>query len=560
MKRSISFLVLLIFITHLALSQQSPDEKEVFVDTIPKPVLLSDKSISIGLLIGDNQTFNEKVYPDVVISTPTIINVQENANGEKYVKVYVNMDHINIICSGIGLANQKAYQAYKQLLPPGKSGIDDKFASPINFQISNNNPTILEDAKLNEEKEWLYNCKFNYFIKDKTGRKISSLTLEFVFPRPEPAFFAINDSLINKIRNRPVEEYVFKSKDVMRYKKEVSLANEAHTKSNDTTRLPTKLVLRSDIHSIIFWFKPLNCVDIKFLEYTLNDDIWKTTGRNMYPFILLDDLQPGKYKLQVRYPGQAASVFTYEFEVAPVWTQTTSFKIIAGSAVTAFFCVLLFFVNAKYQRRKLRNEIYKRTQLQNQITSLQTRLQPHFIFNTLNSIQGLINKKNIEEANVYIAKFGALLHEIIGKSDKSMHPLTIEIKQVEYYLQLEQLRFKFQYAILIDANINTDETDIPTMLLQPFVENAIKHGIIEKKDEGVIEISIGKNESNLVIEIRDNGKGYDTNSANEGRGNAMIEERINALNELLNDQKIVLAIRSAMNVGTCVSLNFYNWI
>jgi two-component system, LytTR family, sensor kinase len=178
----------------------------------------------------------------------------------------------------------------------------------------------------------------------------------------------------------------------------------------------------------------------------------------------------------------------------------------------------------------------------------------------LSSIQGLINKRNIEDANIYISKFGALLHDVLGKSDKTMQPLAIELRQIEYYLQLEQLRFKFQCKISVDANLNTSEINIPTMLLQPFVENAIKHGIVEKKEAGMIELSVRKHQSNLIIEINDNGKGYDINQPHTGRGNAMVAERIKALNEFLKDQQIELAIRSTENKGTAVSLHFSNWL
>jgi two-component system LytT family sensor kinase len=219
----------------------------------------------------------------------------------------------------------------------------------------------------------------------------------------------------------------------------------------------------------------------------------------------------------------------------------------------------LFYRYSSRQKKKLNEEVSKRTRLQHRIFYLQSQLQPHFIFNALNSIQGLINKRNIEDANVYISKFGALLHEVIGKNDKAMQPLVTEIKQVEYYLQLEQLRFKFEYKITVAENVNTTEVDIPTMLLQPFVENAIKHGIVEKKEAGMIEVVIGRNQNDLLIEIKDNGKGYDVNTTTAGRGNTMVEERIQALNNLLQGQRIVLAASSTLHAGTTVSITFSNW-
>jgi len=98
------------------------------------------------------------------------------------------------------------------------------------------------------------------------------------------------------------------------------------------------------------------------------------------------------------------------------------------------------------------------------------------------------------------------------------------------------------------------------MLLQPYVENAIKHGIIEKREAGVVEITIERNNNNLVVAVKDNGKGYDTSISPAGRGNAMVEERIGALNKLLKEQQLSVSLRSVINEGTVVLLNFTNWL
>ena len=558
MKKLISFFLVYLVVAGVVKSQIRPIKISGYVDTVFRQLRTDKKTISLDLVIGDNQTFNKKFNPDVVITPPTLIDVRENTTGEKYIKAYVNSDHINIVCSGIGFTNFGNYQTYK--IVQSVNGLpDDRNATQLWYKDFTSNASFLEDEQLNDEKRRLYNCRFKYFIKDTAGKVITSLTIEFVFPKPEPALIAINDGLIRKIKNRPAEAYVFNPKEIARYKKELVIANIANAKANDTSGLPATLKLRSSIHSLLFQFKTLHGGVANYLEYKLNDEIWKTTAKNEYPFILLEDLKPGKYKLEARYPAQAA-IFVYEFEIAAGLTQTTAFKVFSGSLITALLGVVLFFLYASRQKRKLTNEIEKRARLQNQITYLQSRLQPHFIFNALNSIQGLINKRNIEDANIYISKFGSLLHEVLDKSDKTMQPLAIECKQVEYYLQLEQLRFKFQYKIVVDENINATEINIPTMLLQPFVENAIKHGIVENREAGVIDILIKKNNNDLIIAIKDNGKGYDITLSHTGQGNAMVQERINALNEYVRDQRIELVIQSAANKGALVSLYFSNWL
>ena len=558
MKKTISFLILWLVLLHTCMAQTAPVQDDVYIDTVTRYNPAEHKEISLDLMVGENQEFIKRMSGGFLVTPVTIIDTQEKTKGNKYVRVYVNNNYLNIICHGINGSNFKDYTVYKQYLLNTDNIQIDSFVYPLEFQISRINPTTLLEGQINEEKSMYYQNKFWYCIKDKGGRIVSTLTLEFVFPKPELYKIYINNDLIKLIKDRPVESPVYIRGLSERNNMDLARANKAKVHPYDTTDVPSELVLKAGYKDVLFVFKSLNFQQASFLEYRLNDQGWKTTAQKEYPHILLEDLAPGKHTLQVRYPMQP-TVFEYEFEIEPAFIQTTTFKVIVGVLLTAILGTLLFLVYSSRQKRRLKEEVNKRTQLQHQITYLQSQLQPHFIFNSLNSIQGLINKRNIEDANIYISKFGALLHEVIGKNDKTMQPLATELKQVEYYLQLEQLRFKFQYKISVAANVNTTEINIPTMLLQPFVENAIKHGIVEKKEAGEIEVAISRSNNDLHIDIKDNGKGYDINSANTGRGNAMVEERVQALNSLLKDQAIRLTTRSIIQEGTSVSINFSNW-
>jgi hypothetical protein len=541
------------------MAQNAPVQEDVIIDTVTRYNSSEHKGISLDLLVGENQKYLKRASQDFVETPFPVIEIEEKTKGNKYARVYVNNDYISIICHGINAGNYKEYTAYKQYLRENNDLQIDSFAYPLSFQISKINPTTLLEDQLNDEKARSFIKSIWYCIKDKSGRIVATLTVKFVFPKPQLFRIYINKDLIKKIKDRPAEMVYDAGGLYARNAMELAKANLAPVQAYDTSEVPSQLVLRPEIRSLLFMFKALNYKADNFLEYRLGNDDWKTTTNKAYPHILLEDLQPGKHILQVRYPMQP-DAFEYEFEIKPAFTETTAFKVIAGILLTAVLGALLFLIYSSRQKRKLKNEVNKRAQLQHQITYLQSQLQPHFIFNALNSIQGLINKRNIEDANIYISKFGALLHEVIGKSDKTMQPLATEIKQVEYYLQLEQLRFKFQYTIAIAGNVNTTEISIPTMLLQPFVENAIKHGIVEKKEAGLIEVVISRSNNDLHIEIKDNGEGYDINITKAGRGNAMVEERIQALNNLLKDQAIKLTTRSVIQEGTSVSINFINWL
>ena len=559
MKTRILLFFFLMVIAPAAICQRLPKDGFFYIDSVGNPLPVGNNLPELGLLIGDNQKLDAKFDLGTVSTPPTIISVSENPKGFKYVKLYVNCDFVNIACPGLTIGNFNEYTLLKQILQPKDKLTDEKFAMPMSFEVTQSGQAYIGDSKLNEEKERLYNSRFQYFVKNKKGKTVSLMTLEFVFPKPELALITINEAVIGNAINRPGEATNFNNRSIADLRKELAAANMANTNGKDSANVPSKLVLRSGIHAAMFRFKSLT-VDIEnYLEYKLNEGDWKTTVKGLHPFVCLNNLHPGKYTLQARYPGQAA-VFIYEFEVSPAFYQTFSFKVIIGSVITIFLLALLFRVVTVRQKIKLRNEQAKRAQLQNQLTSLQAQLQPHFIFNALNSIQGLINKRNIEEANVYISKFGSLLHEIIGQSGKDMHPLMTELKQLEYYLQLEQLRFKFQYRISIKETVNISEINIPAMLLQPFVENAIKHGIVEKKESGLIELSVDRSGSTLMIQIADNGKGYNTPVTHAGKGNALVTERVQVLNSYLKGQRIEIKVQSGEKEGTKVLLYFYDWL
>jgi hypothetical protein len=559
MKRTISFLIVWLVLFQTCIAQTVPVQEDVYIDTVPVYNQSAHKEVSLDLLVGENQRFLRRGSQDFVETPHPVISIEEKTKGNKYARVYVNNDYISIVCHGINAGNYKEYTAYKQYLPDNSDIQVDSFVYPLSFQISKINPTTLLEDQLNDEKARFFIKSIWYCIKDKSGRIVATLTIKFVFPKPQLFQVYINKDLIKKLKDRPAEIIYSAGAFHDRNSRELAKANLAPVLASDTSDVPSRLVLRSEVRTLLFMFKELNYKTVNFLEYRLGNDEWKTTANKAYPHIILEDLKPGKHTLQVRYPLQP-DVFEYEFEIKPAFTETTAFKVITGILLTGLLGTLLFLIYSSRQKRKLKDEVNKRSQLQHQITYLQSQLQPHFIFNALNSIQGLINKRNIEDANIYISKFGALLHEVIGKSDKTMQPLATEIKQVEYYLQLEQLRFKFQYAITVAGNVNTTEISIPTMLLQPFVENAIKHGIVLKKEAGVIEVAISRSNNDLHIEIKDNGEGYDINTTKAGRGNAMVEERVQALNSLLKEQSIKLTTRSIIQSGTSVSINFINWL
>lgn len=145
-----------------------------------------------------------------------------------------------------------------------------------------------------------------------------------------------------------------------------------------------------------------------------------------------------------------------------------------------------------------------------QLSTLKAQMNPHFMFNALNSIQEIILMNNKREANMYLGKFADLMRITLDQSNKNAISLEDELKSLLLYLELEALRFEthFQYSIDVDDNVFTPDVLIPTMLIQPYVENAIKHGLLHKQGEKQLLVQFKlENQETLVCLITDNGIG-----------------------------------------------------
>lgn len=289
------------------------------------------------------------------------------------------------------------------------------------------------------------------------------------------------------------------------------------------------------------------------IEYRLLKDdkeivSWKANDYDNN-FIWLKDLGPGHYRLYIRYSRQRHNILEKRFYVKPAWQQTTAFKIIAGCLVAAFLgFIILFFL--------LRKERRQREQMNLELKSVYAQLNPHFIFNALSSIQGLINKNDPASANHYLAEFGSLLRTSLDNAGKESHSLQQEMALLERYLELEKLRFGFHYALNVDPAINATDTTMPLLLLQPLVENAVKHGVAGMQQEGFISVDITPKENDMHVSIADNGKGFGKYDR-QGHGIGLTRERIRLLNKLHRNKHIDLFLP---DTDATVRLLFKNWL
>ena len=185
---------------------------------------------------------------------------------------------------------------------------------------------------------------------------------------------------------------------------------------------------------------------------------------------------------------------------------------------------------------ELEKKIYKceRRIRELELRAIRSQMNPHFIFNALSSIQNLINRSANQEANKYLIDFSRLLRKVLATSEKKLVPLSDEIEQLQLYLKLEQLRFPFSYSLTVDNNIEPDAIEIPGMLIQPFVENAVKHGIAPR-GTGEIIIRLSLQDQLLVIDIIDDGPGMVTETES-GFGIRAISNEFEILKDLYNTE------------------------
>lgn len=260
------------------------------------------------------------------------------------------------------------------------------------------------------------------------------------------------------------------------------------------------------------------------------DDTWRITGQNTLNF---SNLKPGAYTFEV----SAVSAFGDESELAevgflivtPFWMTWWFISLVSLSVLVA----LILIANAIIRRNKRKQERKFEFQLriaEAERKALQSQLNPHFIFNSLNSIQNMVLDEDPDSAYQYLAKFGKLIRRVLEFSDLSMVALNDELETLRLYMDLENLRLndKFDYQIHIEEGVNLLEV-IPSMIMQPHVENSIWHGImpLKGKKRGKIDITIQKNTEGLHFEVRDNGVGRKPMA--EGKRKSMGTKIVNEL-------------------------------
>jgi len=308
------------------------------------------------------------------------------------------------------------------------------------------------------------------------------------------------------------------------------------------------------------------------IVFTAND--WHYDFYAKYAHLEIDAsyfTEPGDYQLIIK-PGISPEFERFLSKYFPEKTKLINFTVLPIenifeesfiAALIAFLLIIVFitglviyFIKRRAQKKILQAQRLKDV-AQLELSSVRSQLNPHFMFNALSGIQNLMNKNEVDQANRYLAKFARITRRVLDNKD--LTSLTDEKALLDDYLQMEQLRFGFNYEIVIDKSLNADNVEIPVMLLQPFIENAVKHGIADMGKNGYIYVGINSEDQNIVLCVKDNGKGFNTGMPNEGLGIKLIEKKIALLNHIFTASQLTLHIKSAHG-STTVLLTLNQWL
>nr|WP_321354094.1 histidine kinase [uncultured Draconibacterium sp.] len=186
-------------------------------------------------------------------------------------------------------------------------------------------------------------------------------------------------------------------------------------------------------------------------------------------------------------------------------------------------------------RQKFQREERKRRLRELELTAIRSQMNPHFLFNSLNSVQNLVQQNKGREAHLYLSDFAGLIRKVLNNSEKEEVSLAEELEMVRQYLNLEKLRFDFDFEISVEDKIDAHNTQIPSMLMQPFVENAVLHGLQNKSGEKHLKIEVTKEDAFVVIRITDNGIGRkaakEMQQQKNGKSTKLMNERLDILRQ-----------------------------
>ena len=302
-------------------------------------------------------------------------------------------------------------------------------------------------------------------------------------------------------------------------------------------------------------------------EYKMSgiDTTWQSTSQLNKEYPILPYGKSYTFQIRAKDINNRLSHKTYQFvfKIHPPWWETSWFRLF----VLACIALYIYYHFNKFKEKEREKTAINKKFAELELQALQAQMNPHFVFNALQAIQDFVVGQDERAANRYMSNFSKLMRLFLESSKEKYISLEDELQLLYLYIELEQLRFEppFDYKIDIPDNIDRSTIQIPSMLLQPFIENAINHGLRYKNSKGFIHILIEEEDNQLNIDIIDNGVGMkkakeikeNATQSYKSRGMKIIEERLKSM-QYIDDLKIEIEIKDRYENGkldgTIVSL------
>lgn len=335
------------------------------------------------------------------------------------------------------------------------------------------------------------------------------------------------------------------------------------TVNNQPVKFVNNQVFSHDQNNLVFHFLTINYkMNGKIpYRYRLNQEEWTQTQNTNLNFLRLS---PDDYSLEIQSQnesGRWSKSLSIPFSIqAPWWSQWWFY------GLSALAISLMFWSVYRYRMSNLKHELSLQQQISDlEKSALQAQMNPHFIFNTLNSIQSYILQNQPTKAVTYLSRFAKLVRHSLDASIHGKVTLEDEVAMLDNYLALEQERFnhRFAYSITISEEIADEFMEIPSMLIQPFVENAVLHGMAGKKADGKIDLVFDKiDEGGILVKVKDNGGGFRNNGKpakiprHKSAGISITQKRLELLNKRTDNVLKIEPIKAPNGsiIGTVVSI------
>lgn len=325
--------------------------------------------------------------------------------------------------------------------------------------------------------------------------------------------------------------------------------------NNNDTFLTNNSELSSHENSITFHYRgicltnPDKVLYKKKLEGLKQDNRWSEPSSEDYSKYV--NLPPGNYTFSILSSNNegiwntkpTSFSFTIKRPFYTSWWFISAILILIAAIIYVSFVIRVYNIKKRQQLDYERKVEMSKIELK----ALRSQMNPHFVFNSLNAIQHYIFKSESDDAIKYLNKFARLVRVILNNSERPTVTVGDDLESLKLYLELEQMRFegKFEYEIIIDDSVDIDYDIMPPLLMQPYVENAILHGLNPKTEKGKLTIHLSSGNNFLICTITDNGIGREKSSEikhtmpfrkYKSLGMKITEDRLKIINEINNSR------------------------